>query len=182
MPSPKVDAVHPLGRGIEAPRTRLGCTDAHAISATPTLKHIWRTRHPHRHHTPKSAQTTEDNSAMVVATYFGSVRSACAREKRRQYGMNPPHRPLSNTGETWRRHGRNYSQSERATAADLLAAPRALLPSPPSLQSFKLRPKAAGRSSPTFLSPSFISHSFLHRLCFIKIEPVRDSRNSAGCA
>ena len=153
MPSPKVDAVHPLGRGIEAPRTRLGCTDAHAISATPTLKHIWRTRHPHRHHTPKSAQTTEDNSAMVVATYFGSVRSACAREKRRQYGMNPPHRPLSNTAETWRRHGRNYSQSERATAADLLAAPRALLPSPPSLQSFKLRPKAAGRSS-SLLTPS----------------------------
>ena len=67
--------------------------------------------------------------------------------------MNPPHRPLSNTGETWRRHGRNYSQSERATAADLLAAPRALLPSPPSLQSFKLRPKAAGRSS-SLLTPS----------------------------
>ena len=62
--------------------------------------------------------TTEDNSAMVAATYFGSVRSACARERRRQYGMNPPHRLLSGTGGNCRRHGRNHSESERAAAAE----------------------------------------------------------------
>ena len=130
----------------------------------------WWRRHAYKAIAPVHGGGHESFSVLLSTTRPSVVLSlAFHRPPTRQPTHPPTHSPFhhrymaassspsSLVTDAWR-HPRHLPCARSSTLlvrseSILLAAPRALRPPPPSLQSFKLRPKAAGRSS-SLLTPS----------------------------